>query len=218
MSFVQQFKGFVPLRCSPLGHFSEHALEQVLRSFDTRVRPTTRSYEIYLDTRCKPFIGEVETVMDYSTEEEELKIIAVPYKPGGHCATVPTDFVPIIEALESLHGLGYVHGDIRAFNTVFGEQGGLIDFDLGGKAGIKVYPQGYENTLPDGIRISGRAGNDNVKTLQFHHDWHALGQLMFTGAAGECCCRRICKKFGILQLLDEHRTQSNSSRYQRIER
>ena len=118
--------------------------------------------------------------MDYSTEEEELKIIAVPYKPGGHCATMPTDFVPIIDALESLHGLGYVHGDIRAFNTVFGEQGGLIDFDLGGKAGIKAYPAGYEDTLPDGIRISGRAGNDNVKTLQFHHDWHALGQLMFT--------------------------------------
>jgi hypothetical protein len=70
-------------------------------------------------------------------------------------------------------------GDIRAFNTVFGnesnEPGCLIDFDFGGRKGERRYPEGYRQALVDGSRV-GRGGE---KILEWH-DWFALGQLIFT--------------------------------------
>eukprot|EP00980_Cylindrotheca_fusiformis_P020893 scaffold7903_cov75-Cylindrotheca_fusiformis.AAC.2 len=77
-----------------------------------------------------------------------MMIIAVPYRPGSHIARKPKDFVPIIKQLQELHNMGFVHGDIRAFNTVFGEKENegswLIDFDTGGKIGGSTkYPTGY---------------------------------------------------------------------------
>jgi tRNA A-37 threonylcarbamoyl transferase component Bud32 len=62
-----------------------------------------------------------------------------------------TSFVPVISQLEALHSKGFVHGDIRGFNVVFGktdEEGWLIDFDFGGKLGRK-YPKGYRTALDD---------------------------------------------------------------------
>lgn len=50
----------------------------------------------------------------------KLLVIATLYLVGRHYATKPTNFLPIIEHLERLHKLGYVHGDIRAFNMVLG--------------------------------------------------------------------------------------------------
>jgi hypothetical protein len=86
-------------------------------------------------------------------------------------------FLPILSHLEELHAKGFVHGDIRAFNTVFGEQdneGWLIDFDFGGAFGSTCYPKGYRRQLDDGYRM----GNGVNEILQWH-DWYALGQLIF---------------------------------------
>ena len=52
-----------------------------------------------------------------------LLIISTPFREGYHFAQRPTDFIPIIEHLEHLHNEGFVHGDIRAFNMVMGENG-----------------------------------------------------------------------------------------------
>ena len=170
----------------------------MLRSYDCRFRKTDRSPEIYLDSRCKDVVGgEVTVVVEspagVSTEivyhdddplwtiskPNQLRIIALPYKKGTHGASKPVDFVPLIDQLIKLHGLGYVHGDIRGFNVVFGDEGGLIDFDFGGIAGIRTYPQGYQQSLRDGFRLgSGNAARANHK-LEFYHDWYALGNLMF---------------------------------------
>lgn len=71
-----------------------------------------------------------------------------------------------------------MHGDIRAFNTVFGEQdneGWLIDFDFGGQIGATQYPDGYRRNLDDGERI----GEEKEK-IEKWHDWYALGRLIFT--------------------------------------
>ena len=70
----------------------------------------------------------------------------------------------------------YVHGDIRAFNTVFeGSKGFLIDFDFGGKKVEQLfYPQGYNQLLPDGFR-KGKGG----MKIEAWHDWSALGWLIF---------------------------------------
>ena len=87
--------------------------------------------------------------------------------------------MPIIKALEKLHKDGFVHGDIRGFNTVFSEnegEGWLIDFDFGGREGktTTVIPSGYKFLLADGMRRG--KGEERVEKW---HDWYALGQLIF---------------------------------------
>ena len=82
------------------------------------------------------------------TAGRSLQVIVTPYRPGTHFATKPTSFLPIIDDLEKLHDKGFVHGDIRGFNTVFDREHGrgcLIDFDFGGKVGMVKYPEGYQN-------------------------------------------------------------------------
>jgi hypothetical protein len=79
--------------------------------------------------------------------EGKLLVIAAPYREGRHCAQTPAEFEPIISELEKLHKAGFVHGDIRGFNTVFTDvpgHGWLIDFDFGGKEdeATTVYPEG----------------------------------------------------------------------------
>ena len=114
------------------------------------------------------------------SSQEWLLIISLPYKKGTHRVTKPTDFIRIIKQLAKLHGLGLVHGDIRGFNVLFGEEGGLIDFDLSGKEGIGTYPQGYQRSLTDGLRLGQGGAKDNPDNkLQFLHDWYALGNLIF---------------------------------------
>ena len=113
------------------------------------------------------------------SKKKTIQIIATPYRPGQHFATSPKAFVPIIDQLQSLHENGFVHGDIRAFNTVFGnesnEPGCLIDFDFGGRKGERCYPKGYRQFLGDGSRI-GQGG----EVILEWHDWFALGRLIFT--------------------------------------
>ena len=112
-----------------------------------------------------------------TSPHKRLLVIATPFREGRHWAESPEDFLPIIDHLEKLHQAGYVHGDIRAFNTVFsGRQGGgyLIDFDFSGKMGDVFYPTGYNQFLADGYRI-GTGGN----IIEKWHDWYALGMLIF---------------------------------------
>ena len=105
-------------------------------------------------------------------------VISTPFRKGSHVAQRPKDFLPIIEHLEKLHEAGYVHGDIRACNTLFpeeeGDPGYLIDFDFSGKAGTVCYPTGYVRGLDDGDRRGFE--NENIEKWQ---DWFAFGRLMF---------------------------------------
>jgi hypothetical protein len=173
----------------------------VLRSCDTRFRRNKRSSEVYPDASCRSFVGKVTTVVDIPAGEKAattaddvdeagyyfwatpsygmLQIIAVCYKPGVHQASRPTDFLQVIEQLEMMHGAGYVHGDIRGFNVVYGEHGGLIDFDFSGKEIERKYPAGYHRFLDDGYRIGTGEVESEDNTLTFYHDWYALGHLMF---------------------------------------
>ena len=180
---------------------------QVLRSYDSRFRPTNRSAEIYLDPNCRNIVGDTDIIVklpeqdanakskegDYvvapgssswddsfwtTSEERIVQVIAMSYRPGVHEAKKPRAFLPIIAQLEELHSKGYVHGDIRGFNTVFTEQGDkgwLIDFDFGGKSGERCYPKGYRQVLADGQRLA----DDESKILQWQ-DWYALGRLIFS--------------------------------------
>jgi len=171
------------------------ACPQILRCYDTRFRPTHRSPRVYLDKRCEGIVGGKVTkvtsltddVLDlYKSEgwiskERELLVIAVPYKNGSHIVTKLTDFIPIIEQLQELHKIGYVHGDIRGFNVLFSEngEGGLIDFDFSGTPD-NTYPDGYRQALNDGFRKGDGNAESEDNRLAFSHDWYALGQLMFS--------------------------------------
>mmetsp|Transcript_54227 Transcript_54227/g.131575 ORF Transcript_54227/g.131575 Transcript_54227/m.131575 type:complete len:320 (-) Transcript_54227:187-1146(-) len=109
-----------------------------------------------------------------------LLIISFAYKRGVHCASTPRQFVPLITKVRSLHNLGYVHGDIRAYNCVFSNAseakptGELIDFDFGGKDRRRTYPPGYKPELPDGERFG-----EAEQLIEMWHDWYALGRLIF---------------------------------------
>jgi len=168
---------------------AQTSYRQILQSYDSRYRKTDRSPEIYQNPDCAHIDGgQVETIVELpehdtvgnahdlfwsKSKERGLLVIAVPYKKGEHVAKTPMDFLPVIDQLQQLHDSGYVHRDIRAFNTVFsGETSGLIDFDFGGKPG-KRYPAGYRTSLNDGTRC-GRES----KTLEYWHDWYALVRLI----------------------------------------
>jgi hypothetical protein len=171
----------------------------VLRSYDSRFRKTERSPVIYRDEKCEDIVGgPVEVVLESPAERSkekedrgvdppwtntcaiQLQIIAFPYKEGNHYASKPTDFIPIIEQLIKLHKLGYVHGDIRGYNVVFGDKSGLIDFDFGGIAGIGTYPQGYRQDLRDGCRLGNGDAARADHILEAFQDWFAFGKLMFS--------------------------------------
>lgn len=179
----------------------------MLRSYDSRLRPPNRSPEVYLSQECSHIVGEgTKTILqltnqdskpdsngssgiDASNDDDEfwnestgrtLQVIVTPYRHGHHVATTPKAFLPVISQLEDLHEQDFVHGDIRAFNTVFGEhsdQGYLIDFDFGGKLGRR-YPTGYHQDLADGLRIESEI-NGAPNEIHKWHDWYALGRLIF---------------------------------------
>jgi hypothetical protein len=198
--------------CSPLVSVvfpSRRSLTQlVLRSYDNRACYTERRPDVYLYSGvtggskivCDIHTGRPEpSDSDFGTRHlcsdtlawlwktnrqtsSRLLVITTPFREGSHYAAKPLDFVPVVEHLEKLHAKGYVHGDIRCFNVAMGPDGGLIDFDFGGKllkgegetTGSLKYPQGYKPGLSDGTR-RGRAG---VPITKFH-DVYALTRVIF---------------------------------------
>jgi hypothetical protein len=108
---------------------------------------------------------------------KDLTIISTPYRVGTHTSTMPTAFIPIIDQLVALHANNYVHGDIRAYNMVFGnvtKDGWLIDFDFSGPFKNTTYPTNYQNDLGDGSRLGKQ--NEMITKL---NDWYALFSVIF---------------------------------------
>jgi serine/threonine protein kinase len=122
--------------------------------------------------------GENHNLSDRLWEfKGQLMILSSPHIPGRHYATSVSQLLAAVERLESLHNKGYVHGDIRAYNIIFGfGTAELIDFDFGGveDRDSTVYPEGYNQALCDGHRL-GKAG----KPITKRHDWRALLYILF---------------------------------------
>jgi hypothetical protein len=177
-----------------LKYFSTH--RQVLRSYDSRFRPSDRSPQIYLSDDWEAIgSGGGVTVVAKFRENSDIStfnhggsyrddclwsdtrgcllIIATPYRKGGHVAKSAKSFLPVIDQLELMHQKGFVHGDIRAFNTVFNEQeldqgsnkSCLIDFDFGGPIReTTCYPSQGISTISCGriAHSSGKRENREV--------------------------------------------------------
>jgi hypothetical protein len=110
----------------------------------------------------------VKTIQDLSW------IPAAVDKYGPHVATSPGDFIPLLVKLYFLLKEGYVHGDIRCFNMLFGGcEGTFIDLDFSGIIGEQRFAQGYNfMELRDGRR-PGSAG-------EFIAAWHDVTSFLRT--------------------------------------
>jgi hypothetical protein len=105
-----------------------------------------------------------------------LLILVTKHHTGQHWTESFSDCVAVVQRLKAFHVDGYVHGDIRAFNVVFGANE-LIDYDFGGKVnqadGTPKYPHGYKPDLPDGWRW-GKEG----RSITMYDDWYALRMVL----------------------------------------
>lgn len=175
----------------------------VLRSYDNRVRQTSRSPFLYENWRkLREQMTTIVNIVDEGRGDEEImrfrdakyyeqytlfrddgvrcqvKVIAVPFIEGEHHCTRISQALSITKELEELHRAGFVHGDIRALNIVFQKNGDaeFIDFDFGGKEGIVNYPPGYVDILDDGIRKFKWDMGQKMEDIQIiqQHDVEAL--------------------------------------------
>lgn len=118
-------------------------------------------------------------VFELGHEGSDLVVLRYPYIDGEHVAASVKHFVSAIDSIAQLHQQQVVHGDIRASNLVFGEDGccKLIDFDFAGSTS-DTYPQRYihdQNLLCDVVRHEGAQAE---RLLCFEHDWSALASIM----------------------------------------
>ncbi len=90
----------------------------------------------------------VNVELEEVTDDKRISCLSYDYYPGDHKPKCLDHFHNIVCMLDKLHSAGYVHGDIRLANLVFGNDGKgyLIDFDLAGLEG-SLYPRLYERNF-----------------------------------------------------------------------
>lgn len=115
----------------------------------------------------------VNATVKYLSTDKRFYTLNYPYYEGNHSPTDLGQFKAIISMLNKIHSGGYVHGDVRLPNLVFGNTGTdgyLIDFDLSRHVSSNsVYPLGYLSD--EKIRHNdARAG----KIMCMKHDRHSL--------------------------------------------
>lgn len=123
------------------------------------------------------FIPNCEKVV----EAGDLTLIRYPRIHGSHTPHAVRQWMSVINSVLDFHEAKIVHGDLRASNIIFHddkEGATIIDFDLAGENGKKIYPKGFNTKINDGARArSVREG----RPLLFEHDWFAIGAMM------KCC-------------------------------
>lgn len=109
--------------------------------------------------------------------DDEVVLLQYPIIKGVCWPATVGHVITIAEKLCTMHKAGDIHGDVRAFNCVFGEdpkRSFLIDFDFSGSS-EKVYPVGFNTNIDDGARHpKAREG----QCLDATHDWFALAGMM----------------------------------------
>ena len=147
----------------------------VLRSYDTRVRSTYRSPELYKDQHLcndtKIIIrlkdcgslkvqefgdggfadGKVFSTLFSSSRRGMVEIIQIAFHNGSHACTHIEQAIAVAKSLQDLHQKQFVHGDIRALNMVFTTQ-------KGPKTGDTSYG-GYLIDFDFGGRLGAKTGS-----------------------------------------------------------
>lgn len=139
-------------------------------------------YKLY-DTKDKSYLLPNVDLVQASNPKLEMKcggriqFLSYTFIGGDH---VPPNLWGIIDAIRSLkkvHSKGYVHGDVRIDNVVFGEMSGtLIDFDFARLEGTQ-YPAKYNHHgIPE--RCSGQ---EPTYPMQKLHDRISLHRVITMG-------------------------------------
>jgi hypothetical protein len=172
-------------------------VRQVFRCYDNRVRFTERRPDYYLLRGAEKWIHIQDSArpgpLDFGDRGDnpaltnspgwlwmykgQLMVLSTGFIKGKHYATSVSQLLGAVTDLEKLHNGGYVHGDIRAYNIIFGENTAqLIDFDIAGLQELSStkYPEGYKRSLMDGNRL-GVEGQQIMK----REDWRALIYILF---------------------------------------
>jgi len=165
---------------SPLGHrpwqqVKNSCLEEdfVWKVFDYRERRVPEA-ERRLPEFSLKFIPNCEKVV----EAVDMTLIRYPRIQGSHTPQTVRQWMVVIESVLGFHAANIVHGDLRASNIIFRndkEGATIIDFDLAGENGRRIYPKGFNTKINDGARAcSVKEG----RPLLFEHDWFAISAMM----------------------------------------
>ena len=111
------------------------------------------------------------------TSDNRIVALTYAYIQGNHKPQELWQFAKVANSLASINAKGYVPGDVRIENIVFGwkEPGVLIDFDLCRKSGT-LYPDGYNGTI--------ESRHQRTYCGELMHDMHSLAVILETGFQG----------------------------------
>ena len=185
---------FRPLQSVPSKVFLEESTQRIHKVYDTTNSDTDFNTSIHLMRTTKQFTS----LGSYSlSKNERFKVLNYDYIVGDHIPLNLTHFVGVIKALHIVHTKGFVHGDVRSENIIYGTDGKgyLIDFDFAKKE-RQHYPASYNNLV--------ERHKDAVaqKVMLKEHDRHSLAFLM----EKFCKEKEIEIKQSILSDLNTHRT------------
>ena len=102
-----------------------------------------------------------------------IKILEYDFIEGKSWPSSTKGWTLVLKQIETVHSLGYVHGDLLPRNIVFsGETGYVIDFDLM-RLENTPYVSGYNAALAPYRHVDAKAGEEMKK----EHDVHALAHM-----------------------------------------
>ena len=115
------------------------------------------------------------------TEEEEEEVLVYKHVWGTHYPQTLSQVGGVLTVLEVLLGLKIVHGDIRAANIVWPDEGDavVIDWDFAGRDGGERYPEGFAPLTERHREATPGAA------LEHEHDWHSAAEVVDTVFGGE---------------------------------
>eukprot|EP01028_Stygiella_incarcerata_P009746 TRINITY_DN467_c0_g1_i2.p1 TRINITY_DN467_c0_g1~~TRINITY_DN467_c0_g1_i2.p1 ORF type:complete len:475 (+),score=91.99 TRINITY_DN467_c0_g1_i2:844-2268(+) len=120
----------------------------------------------------KEYLGNMEC---HILVEGSAHCLVYDWMDGSHEPKNIFQFRKVCADVQKLHDAGYVHGDVRCANIVFGEgdnDAWLLDFDYSGKENEKRYPRGWNAELVE--------RHEHAKPgypLNRLHDCHSLGEV-----------------------------------------
>lgn len=116
-------------------------------------------------------LGEPYTNWKVDTGPFGIKILSYDCIEGGHWPTSKDTWYQVLQQVELIHSLNYVHGDMLPRNMIFSHQGGhVIDFDLTREEG-KFYVSSYNYADFTAFRhVDAQAG----KVMRKEHDVWSL--------------------------------------------
>jgi hypothetical protein len=131
----------------------------------------------------------------------QCQVIQVPFEVGAHVCTSAGQGLSLIQDLRDLHAQDFVHGDIRASNCVFRDEGSrLIDLDFGGLVNVIRYPERYIAFLRDGTRVSV---SQSCVSIQKWHDVYALASMLLVDHRYEALeVAQVMVKMGLVNKTD----------------